>query len=103
VDRIDFLFIFRTGGCDPAVHRSVIDTPEGDVITVGVDSVDQACQVAAAALADGTAHFIELCGDFGEDGCRRVAAAVGGKLPVGYVAYFPEEQAKLERLFSAAG
>ncbi len=54
MDRIDFLFIFRTDGCDPARHRSVIDTPEGNVTTVGVDSVDQACAVAAEALAAGT-------------------------------------------------
>lgn len=101
--RIDFLFIFRTDGCDPSLHRTVIDTPEGNVTTVGVDSVDQACAVAAEALADGTAHFIELCGDFGEEGCRRVIAAVDGRLPVGYVAYFPEEAEKLDRVFEAAG
>ncbi len=100
MDRIDFLFIFRTDGCDPVVHRSVIDTPEGDVVTVGVESVDQACAVAAEARSAGTAHFIELCGDFGEEGCRRVIDAVGGALPVGYVTYFPDEGAKLDRLFA---
>ena len=98
--RIDFLFIFRTDGCDPAVHRTVIDTPEGDVTTVGVDSVDQACAVAAEALAAGSAHFIELCGDFGEDGCRRVIDGVDGRLPVGYVTYFADEGEKLDRLFA---
>jgi hypothetical protein len=103
MDRIDFLFIFRTDGCDPTVHRAVIDSPEGDVTVVGVDSVDEACAVAAGALRAGTAHFIELCGDFGQDGCRRVIAAVGGKLPVGYVTYFPEEEVKVERLFGGAG
>ena len=100
MDRIDFLFIFRTDGCDPTRHRSVIDTLEGNVITVGVDSVDQACAVAAEALAAGTAHFIELCGDFGEEGCRRVIAAVEGKLPVGYVTFFPEEKVKVDALFA---
>ena len=59
--------------------------------------------MAAEALAAGTAHFIELCGDFGEEGCRRVIAAVDGKLPVGYVTYFPEEAVKVDRLFGAAG
>jgi len=102
MDRIDFLFIFRTDGCDPGIHRTVMDTPEGNVITLGVASVDEACAVAAAARADGTAHFIEVCGDFGEDGCRRVIDAVEGALPVGYVTFFPEEAAKLDRLFSGA-
>jgi hypothetical protein len=100
MDRIDFLFIFRTDGCDPARHRSVIDTPEGNVTTVGVDSVDQACAVAAEAHAAGSAHFIELCGDFGEEGCRRVIAAVEGKLPVGFVTFFPEEEIKVDALFA---
>lgn len=98
--RIDYLFIFRTDGCDPAVHRSVITTPEGDTITVGVSTVEQACEVAAQARAAGEAHFIELCGDFGEGGCRRVIAAVEGELPVGYVGYLPEEQPKVDALFS---
>jgi hypothetical protein len=98
--RIDYLYMFRTDGCDPAVHRREMDTPGGLVTVVGVDSVDQACAEAAAALAAGTAHFIELCGDFGEDGCRRVIAAVDARLPVGYVTYFPEEEAKVDALFA---
>lgn len=72
---IDYLFIFMTPGCDPAAHRSVMDTPEGDAITVGVSDLDQACEVAAAA-------------------------AVDGKLPVGYVTYFPEEQMRVDALFA---
>jgi hypothetical protein len=102
MDRIDYLYMFRTEGCDPTVHRREMDTPLGHVTVVGVDSADQACAEAAIALANGTAHFVELCGDFGEDGCRKVIAAVGGRLPVGYVTYFPEEEVKVARLFAGA-
>jgi len=97
---IPYLFIFLTPGCDPAVHRSVMDTPEGAVTVVGVSDVAQACEVAAAAAAGGEARFAELCGAFGEEGCRQVMAAAGGRLPVGYVTYFPEEQAKVDALFA---
>ncbi|MFA4965469.1 MAG: DUF6506 family protein [Thermoleophilia bacterium] len=97
--RIDYLFIFLTEGCDPAVHRSVMDTPLGKVVTVGASTVAQACDVAAAALANGEAQFIEVCGAFGEEGCRKVSAAVGGELPVGYVTYAPEERVKVDALF----
>ena len=100
MDRIDYLYMFRTDGCDPAQHRREMDTPGGYVTVVGVDSIDQACVVAAEALEAGTAHFVEVCGDFGEDGCRRVIAAVDGRLPVGYVTYLGEEEVKVERLFS---
>ena len=98
--RIDYLFMFRSDGCDAAVHRREMDTPDGFVTVVGVPTLDEACRVAAKAHEEGTADFIELCGDFGEDGCRRVIAAVGGALPVGYVTYFAEESEKVDRLFA---
>jgi len=98
--RIDYLFMFRSEGCEADVHRREMDTPEGLVTVVGVPTLDEACRVAAKARAEGAADFIELCGDFGEDGCRRVIAAVGGELPVGYVTYFPEEGEKVDRLFA---
>jgi hypothetical protein len=98
--RIDYLFMFRSDGCDAGVHRREMDTPDGLATVVGVPTVDEACRVAAQARDEGTADFIELCGDFGEDGCRRVIAAVGGALPVGYVTYFPEEGEKVDRLFA---
>ena len=103
MDRIDYLFMFRTDGCDATVHRREMDTPGGRVTVVGVPTVDEACRVAAQARDEGTAAFVEVCGDFGEEGCRRVMAAVDGELPVGYVTYLPEEGAKLDRLFGAAG
>ena len=98
--RIDYLFVFRTDGCDPETHRAIISTPEGDTVVVGVSTVEQCCEVARAAREAGTADFIELCGDFGEEGCRRVIEAVGGGLPVGYVTYLPEERLKIDALFA---
>jgi hypothetical protein len=85
---IDFMFIFQTAGCHPETHRAEITWPKGKTTVIGVDSVDEACAVAVAAAKTGEADFIELCGAFEEDGCRAVIAAVDGKLPVGYVAYF---------------
>ena len=41
-----------------------------------------------------------LCGDFGEDGRRRVIDAVDGELPVGYVTYLPEEAVWVDKLFA---
>jgi hypothetical protein len=98
---IPYLFIFLTPGCDPATHRASMDTPEGAATVVGVGDLAQACEVAAAAAASGEAAFVELCGAFGEDGCREVIAAVKGELPVGYVTYFPEEGAKIDALFAS--
>ncbi len=79
-----------------------MDTPGGFVTVVGVPSVDEACRVALEARDAGSAAFVEVCGDFGEDGCRRVIEAVDGELPVGYVTYLPEEGVKLDELFASA-
>lgn len=97
---VKYLFIFLTPGCDPAVHRSVIATPEGPTTTAGVSDVAQACAAAKAAVAAGEADFIELCGAFGEAGCREVTEAVGGAVPVGYVTYLPGDAERVDALFA---
>ena len=96
---VKYLFIFMTPGCDPAVHRSVIGTPEGPTTTVGVGGVGQACETARAAVAAGEADFIELCGAFGEEGCRKVVDAVEDRVPVGYVTYLPGGAERVDALF----
>ncbi len=96
---VAFLFMFITPGCDPAVHRAAIETPEGPTTTVGVGSVEQACEVALAAVDAGEADFIEVCGAFGEEGCRKVIEAVGDRVPVGYVTYLPGDSERVDALF----
>jgi hypothetical protein len=97
---VKYLFLFITPGCDPAVHRSVIETPEGPTTTVGTAGVGQACEVAKAAVAAGEVDFIELCGAFGEEGCKRVIDAVENKVPVGYVTYFPGDAERVDKLYA---
>ena len=76
---IPYLYIFLTPGCDPATHCTSMDTPEGRMTSVGVSDVAQACEVAAAAATAGTACFVELCGAFGEDGCRELITGGQGR------------------------
>jgi hypothetical protein len=96
---VPYLYIFMTTGCDPAVHRAVLDTPEGAATTVGVSDLAQACEVARSAVGEGAASFIELCGAFEEEGARRVSDAVGGRVPVGYVTYLPGDAERVDALF----
>jgi hypothetical protein len=97
---VKYLFIFITPGCDPAVHRAVIETAEGPTTTVGTSGVTQACDVARAAVDAGEVDFIELCGAFGEDGGRKVVEAVGDRVPVGFVTYFPGDAERVDALFA---
>ena len=98
MEMVDWMFIFATEGCCADTHRMSMATPGGQMTVVGVNDHDEACRVAKAAADDGIG-FIELCGDFGADGCRKVLEAVEHRVPVGYVSYFPEEWDKLMRLF----
>ena len=69
----------------------------GETRLVGVADLDQACQVAREMQEVGVG-CIELCGAFGPEGARRIIEATGGKLPIGYVVHFPEQ----DDLFAAA-
>ncbi len=55
--------------------------------------------MARAAVDGGDVDFIELCGAFGEEGCRSVIDAVGNRVPVGYVTYFPGDAERVDALF----
>ena len=69
----------------------------GDACIVGVADIEQAC-AAAQRLHHAGVGCIELCGAFGPDGARQVIEATGGRIPVGYVTHFPEQ----DPLFRAA-
>lgn len=90
-------FILRDEGFD-GIARTELSCHGLVTKVVGVKDFSQAL-LAAKKLLDEGIDFIELCGDFGEAGCREVIAAVGGQVPVGYVTYLPEEAEKMKRLF----
>jgi Family of unknown function (DUF6506) len=94
----DWTFIFATEGCSASKHRMTMDTPQGKMTVVGVSTHEEGCQVAKAAVEEEKVDFIDLCGDFGPEGCQRVLEAVDHRVPVGYVTYFPEEMEKLQRV-----
>lgn len=94
---IKYGFILRDEGFEGAAS-TYLKNPMLDMVITGVPTFPEACAEAKKMLADGV-HFIELCGDFGEEHCKEIVAAVDGKIPVGYVTYLPEELEKLMKLF----
>ena len=83
------------GSYDSRTDRAEIQN--GATRIIGVCSVEEACEIARTLQAEGVA-CIELCGAFGPEGARRIIEATGGKLPIGYVVHFPEQ----DDLFAAA-
>lgn len=79
-------FVFIAPGADPEKDRSVVVTPEVELITVGVSDYAGAEKIAVALVAEGIVA-IELCGGFGHVGTARVVQAVQGKAAVGVVRF----------------
>ena len=88
-------FIYKTAGCDPDKHFAELLSDTRRSLIYGVSSIDEGCELARKIMNTEDCKLIELCGGFGEDGARKVITAVEGKIPVGYIDYFPEEREKL--------
>ncbi|MCA9621696.1 MAG: hypothetical protein KC731_21885 [Myxococcales bacterium] len=94
-----FGFIVSGSGLDPRIHRAEMSSPTFRMTVVGVSDPRRGAEVATR-LADEGVQLIELCGGFGPLGTAAVVAALGGRVPVGAVAYGPEAIASLASLFS---
>jgi hypothetical protein len=79
-------FMFVAPGADAERDRSVVTTPEVELIVVGVPDYSSAEKAAVRLVAEGVSA-IELCGGFGHVGTGRVARAVQGKAAVGAVRF----------------
>lgn len=79
-------FMFVAPDADPDRDRSVVKTPEVELIVVGVGDYASAEKAAAKLVAEGVVA-IELCGGFGHVGTARVFEAVNGKAAVGVVRF----------------
>jgi hypothetical protein len=79
-------FIFLAGGANPETHKTVVNTPQVDLVVVGVPDYAQAEATAKKLVADGVVA-IELCGGFGNAGVAGIVKAVQGKVAVGVVRF----------------
>ena len=79
-------FIFIAPNADPAIHRSVVETEQVTLISVGVSSYETAVDAARSLVEEGVAAF-ELCGGFGNEGTAMISKAVKGKAAVGVVRF----------------
>ena len=79
-------FIFLAPGAEAKKHRSLVSTPEVELVVVGVADYSAAENIAVELVTEGVAA-IELCGGFGHVGTSRVVQAVKGKAAVGVVRF----------------
>jgi 2-keto-3-deoxy-6-phosphogluconate aldolase len=87
--KLAFMIMGRTG-------RAYME--DGVTSIVGVKSMDEACETAKKLAEEGI-DAIEVCGAFKEEGTRKLIEATGGKIPIGYVVHFPEQDDLFKAVF----
>ena len=85
------------GKFDLVRDRAAIHGGEAQII--GVTDLEQACAEAKKLCAEGVG-CIELCGAFGPQGAKKIIAATGNQIPVGYVVHLPEQDELYRSAFS---
>ena len=93
-----FGFVVTGAQLDPARHRSVMQSPAFEMISVGVSSPQQGAAVARQLVQEGV-QLIELCGGFGPKWTAQVQEAIAHRVPVGSVSYGPESIDAMHALF----
>lgn len=79
-------FIFCNEGCNPKKDRSVIESEQIILYTIGCSSYDEA-ERAAQELVKKGCTVLDLCGAFGNEGVARINRVVERKIPVGAVRF----------------
>ncbi|ARD44879.1 DUF6506 family protein [Colwellia sp. PAMC 21821] len=87
-------FIVKSADLEMFKHHSRLASENFDMSISGVNSVEQAQLVAQEMLTKGI-QLIELCGAFSAEDAQRIREAINDHIPVGYVQYTAEEQARL--------
>ena len=93
-----FAFLLMGRHYDPAKDYAHFETTRGISAIHTVTSLEEAAEVAANLYREGYGA-IELCGAFGEAGARRIIEATEGKVAVGYVTHFPEQDSLFAAFF----
>ena len=98
VHLLHFAFLIMGSEFESARHRSYFESTGNLVTTIGVPSLEAACEEARELAAEGI-ELIEVCGAFGPEGAAAVAKAAGDKVAVGYVVHDPSQDEKFAALF----
>lgn len=94
-----FAFILMGSSLNSQEHRVSFKTMGGQSDIFGVRDYDEACALIAQLAADGYGA-IELCGAFGEERTRELIELTDGKVAIGYVTHFSEQDGLFAEFFS---
>ena len=87
-------FIYVAPGASPDGDRTVVEHGDLTSTLVAVPEHEAAVRIAPELVDEG-AQLLELCGIFGPTWTAKVVEAVGGRVPVGSVAFGVESVPRL--------
>jgi 2-keto-3-deoxy-6-phosphogluconate aldolase len=94
-----FGFIVTGKALDPQRNRMQMRSEHFEMIAIGVTQPEEGVAVAKALVEEGV-QLLELCGGFGPLWTAKIIEAIGGRIPVGSVAYGPESIDQMHALFA---
>ena len=92
-------FIVKAPGYHPEEQRAVIENGLFRTEVVGVNTIEQAIQVAEELIDNGI-QLIELCGGVGEEDAKQVIDTLDVETPIGFVDFSATENSKLSKFLS---
>lgn len=84
-------FIVKGKGYKPSSHRSVLDSGSFKTTIVGVETEEQAIEIARQMCAEGI-QIVELCGGFDPKSADTIMDELQNSIPVGYVIFSKKAQ-----------
>lgn len=93
-----FAFLLMGGEFDPVNHQSEFETEKGITAVYTVRDFTEACETVRHLDQQGYGA-VELCGAFGPERARQLIELTGGRMAVGFVTHFPEQDALIEAFF----
>ncbi|RZT00661.1 DUF6506 family protein [Cuneatibacter caecimuris] len=93
-----FAFLLMGPQFDPEKHRAEFQVP-GMVSYIRTVRDFTEAKAAVQQLAEDGVKAMEVCGAFGPERTRELIEITGGKVAVGYVTHFPEQDELFDTFF----
>ena len=95
-----YAFLIMGKDYQPEIHHTQFETDRMITKIITVSDFSQACRVLSELEKEG-AGAVDLCGAFGPEGAKRLIQDTGGRIAIGYVTHFPEQDRLFDTFFHA--
>ena len=101
MEKKKFAFMLMGPAYHSDTHRAHFESESKHVYFIGVSDFEEAKR-EAIRMADEGFGIIGVCGAFGTEKAQALIDATNGRLGVGYITHFPEQDALFDAFFAPA-